>query len=203
MKANELIEKLPEYNYKQLKNIHGKILGDIRFESESIKNKYIPLLKIIMDEIRERAEFLSDEQFDYSSNKLDKEGTLEKEVNRTSPKRQYYDHEINNQTGFTETDLYNMGGLIEIKSPTGKIFLAYSDDQIMNHVHKVVNFLNLKREKHCNKELLRDWTKLGGEKAFEISITYANKDTSINYVKLKQDLVKKYKEEGIELYNKR
>ena len=95
-----------------------------------------------------------------------------------------------------------MGGIYKIVSPTGKIFIGSSADRIMPQVLDTINALNLKKERKCNKELLKDWELYEGEKAFKISIINVFNNNP-NHILLKRELVKKLKDDKIETYNSR
>ena len=132
-------------------------------------------------------------------NNLVKESTERKEVKI----RDAYDHDIDySKTGFELNDLYKMGGIYKIVSPTGKIFIGSSADRIMPQVLDTINALNLKKERKCNKELLKDWELYEGEKAFKISIISVFNNNP-NHILLKRELVKKLKDDKMETYNSR
>ena len=193
------LENLNSLSYKELKRIHLIFLEKIRAEfDKNVKNKYIDICKKIMVEIRAREQYSQDEQF-AEKNNLVKESTEKKEVKV----RDVYDHDIDySKTGFELNDLYKMGGIYKIVSPTGKIFIGSSADRIMPQVLDTINALNLKKERKCNKELLKDWELYEGEKAFKISITNVFNNNP-NHILLKRELVKKLKDDKIETYNSR
>ena len=193
------LENLNSLSYKELKRIHLIFLEKIRAEFDNnVKNKYIDICKKIMAEIRTREQYSQDEQF-AEKNNLVKESTEKKEVKI----RDTYDHDIDySKTGFELNDLYKMGGIYKIVSPTGKIFIGSSADRIMPQVLDTINALNLKKERKCNKELLKDWEFYEGEKAFKISITNVFNNNP-NHILLKRELVKKLKGDKIETYNSR
>ena len=185
------LENLNSLSYKELKRIHLIFLEKIRAEFDNnVKNKYI--------EIRTREQYSQDEQF-AEKNNLVKESTEKKEVKI----RDTYDHDIDySKTGFELNDLYKMGGIYKIVSPTGKIFIGSSADRIMPQVLDTINALNLKKERKCNKELLKDWEFYEGEKAFKISIINVFNNNP-NHILLKRELVKKLKDDKMETYNSR
>ena len=151
-----------------------------------------------MAEIRTREQYSQDEQF-AEKNNLVKESTEKKEVKI----RDTYDHDIDySKTGFELNDLYKMGGIYKIVSPTGKIFIGSSADRIMPQVLDTINALNLKKERKCNKELLKDWELYEGEKAFKISIINVFNNNP-NHILLKRELVKKLKDDKMVTYNSR
>ena len=193
------LENLNSLSYKELKRIHLIFLEKIRAEFDNnVKNKYIDICKKIMAEIRAREQYSQDEQF-AEKNNLVKESTEKKEVKI----RDTYDHDIDySKTGFELNDLYKMGGIYKIVSPTGKIFIGSSADRIMPQVLDTINALNLKKERKCNKELLKDWELYEGEKAFKISITNVFNNNP-NHILLKRELVKKLKDDKMETYNSR
>ena len=193
------LKNLNSLSYKELKRIHLIFLEKIRAEFDNnVKNKYIDICKKIMAEIRTREQYSQDEQF-AEKNNLVKESTEKKEVKI----RDAYDHNIDySKTGFELNDLYKMGGIYKIVSPTGKIFIGSSADRIMPQVLDTINALNLKKERKCNKELLKDWELYDGEKAFKISITNVFNNNP-NHILLKRELVKKLKDDKIETYNSR
>lgn len=193
------LKNLNSLSYKELKRIHLIFLEKIRAEfDKNVKNKYIDICKKIMAEIRTREQYSQDEQF-AEKNNLVKESTERKEVKI----RDIYDHNIDySKTGFELNDLYKMGGIYKIVSPTGKIFIGSSADRIMPQVLDTINALNLKKERKCNKELLKDWELYEGEKAFKISITNVFNNNP-NHILLKRELVKKLKDDKIETYNSR
>ena len=193
------LENLNSLSYKELKRIHLIFLEKIRAEFDNnVKNKYIDISKKIMAEIRTREQYSQDEQF-AEKNNLVKESTEKKEVKI----RDTYDHDIDySKTGFELNDLYKMGGIYKIVSPTGKIFIGSSADRIMPQVLDTINALNLKKERKCNKELLKDWELYEGEKAFKISIINVFNNNP-NHILLKRELVKKLKDDKIETYNSR
>ena len=193
------LENLNSLSYKELKRIHLIFLEKIRAEfDKNVKNKYIDICKKIMAEIRTREQYSQDEQF-AEKNNLVKESTEKKEVKI----RDAYDHNIDySKTGFELNDLYKMGGIYKIVSPTGKIFIGSSADRIMPQVLDTINALNLKKERKCNKELLKDWEFYEGEKAFKISIINVFNNNP-NHILLKRELVKKLKDDKMETYNSR
>lgn len=193
------LKNLNSLSYKELKRIHLIFLEKIRAEfDKNVKNKYIDICKKIMAEIRTREQYSQDEQF-AEKNNLVKESTERKEVKI----RDIYDHDIDySKTGFELNDLYKMGGIYKIVSPTGKIFIGSSADRIMPQVLDTINALNLKKERKCNKELLKDWEFYEGEKAFKISIISVFNNNP-NHILLKRELVKKLKDDKIETYNSR
>ena len=193
------LENLNSLSYKELKRIHLIFLEKIRAEFDNnVKNKYIDICKKIMAEIRTREQYYQDEQF-AEKNNLVKESTEKKEVKI----RDTYDHDIDySKTGFELNDLYKMGGIYKIVSPTGKIFIGSSADRIMPQVLDTINALNLKKERKCNKELLKDWEFYEGEKAFKISIINVFNNNP-NHILLKRELVKKLKDDKMETYNSR
>ena len=193
------LKNLNSLSYKELKRIHLIFLEKIRAEfDKNVKNKYIDICKKIMAEIRTREQYSQDEQF-AEKNNLVKESTERKEVKI----RDIYDHNIDySKTGFELNDLYKMGGIYKIVSPTGKIFIGSSADRIMPQVLDTINALNLKKERKCNKELLKDWEFYEGEKAFKISIINVFNNNP-NHILLKRELVKKLKDDKIETYNSR
>ena len=193
------LENLNSLSYKELKRIHLIFLEKIRAEfDKNVKNKYIDICKKIMAEIRAREQYSQDEQF-AEKNNLVKESTEKKEVKI----RDTYDHDIDySKTGFELNDLYKMGGIYKIVSPTGKIFIGSSADRIMPQVLDTINALNLKKERKCNKELLKDWELYESEKAFKISIINVFNNNP-NHILLKRELVKKLKDDKIETYNSR
>ena len=193
------LKNLNSLSYKELKRIHLIFLEKIRAEFDNnVKNKYIDICKKIMAEIRTREQYSQDEQF-AEKNNLVKESTEKKEVKI----RDAYDHNIDySKTGFELNDLYKMGGIYKIVSPTGKIFIGSSADRIMPQVLDTINALNLKKERKCNKELLKDWELYEGEKAFKISIISVFNNNQ-NHILLKRELVKKLKDDKMETYNSR
>lgn len=193
------LKNLNSLSYKELKRIHLIFLEKIRAEfDKNVKNKYIDICKKIMAEIRTREQYSQDEQF-AEKNNLVKESTERKEVKI----RDIYDHNIDySKTGFELNDLYKMGGIYKIVSPTGKIFIGSSADRIMPQVLDTINALNLKKERKCNKELLKDWEFYEGEKAFKISIISVFNNNP-NHILLKRELVKKLKDDKMETYNSR
>ena len=193
------LENLNSLSYKELKRIHLIFLEKIRAEFDNnVKNKYIDICKKIMAEIRTREQYSQDEQF-AEKNNLVKESAERKEVKI----RDTYDHDIDySKTGFELNDLYKMGGIYKIVSPTGKIFIGSSADRIMPQVLDTINALNLKKERKCNKELLKDWELYDGEKAFKISIINVFNNNP-NHILLKRELVKKLKDDNMETYNSR
>ena len=193
------LENSNSLSYKELKRIHLIFLEKIRAEfDKNAKNKYINICKKIMAEIRTREQYSQDEQF-AEKNNLVKESTEKKEVKI----RDTYDHDIDySKTGFELNDLYKMGGIYKIVSPTGKIFIGSSADRIMPQVLDTINALNLKKERKCNKELLKDWELYEGEKAFKISIINVFNNNP-NHILLKRELVKKLKDDKMETYNSR
>ena len=193
------LENLNSLSYKELKRIHLIFLEKIRAEfDKNVKNKYIDICKKIMAEIRTREQYSQDEQF-AEKNNLVKESTEKKEVKI----RDTYDHDIDySKTGFELNALYKMGGIYKIVSPTGKIFIGSSADRIMPQVLDTINALNLKKERKCNKELLKDWELYEGEKAFKISIINVFNNNP-NHILLKRELVKKLKDDKMVTYNSR
>ena len=193
------LENLNSLSYKELKRIHLIFLEKIRAEFDNnVKNKYIDICKKIMAEIRTREQYSQDEQF-AEKNNLVKESTEKKEVKI----RDAYDHNIDySKTGFELNDLYKMGGIYKIVSPTGKRFRRSSADRIRPQVWDTINALNLKKERKCNKELLKDWELYEGEKAFKISIINVFNNNP-NHILLKRELVKKLKDDKMETYNSR
>ena len=193
------LENLNSLSYKELKRIHLIFVEKVRAEfDKNVKNKYIDNYKKIMAEIRTREQYSQDEQF-AEKNNLVKESTEKKEVKI----RDTYDHDIDySKTGFELNDLYKMGGIYKIVSPTGKIFIGSSADRIMPQVLDTINALNLKKERKCNKELLKDWELYEGEKAFKISIINVFNNNP-NHILLKRELVKKLKDDKMETYNSR
>ena len=193
------LENLNSLSYKELRRIQLIFLEKIRAEfDKNVKNKYIDICKKIMAEIRAREQYSQDEQF-AEKNNLVKESTEKKEVKI----RDTYDHDIDySKTGFELNDLYKMGGIYKIVSPTGKIFIGSSADRIMPQVLDTINALNLKKERKCNKELLKDWELYEGEKAFKISIINVFNNNP-NHILLKRELVKKLKDDKMETYNSR
>ena len=193
------LENLNSLSYKELKRIHLIFLEKIRAEfDKNVKNKYIDICKKIMAEIKTKEQYSQDEQIKEKNN-LVKESTEKKEVKI----RDTYDHDIDySKTGFELNDLYKMGGIYKIVSPTGKIFIGSSADRMMPQVLDTIHALNLKKERKCNKELLKDWELYEGEKAFKISIINVFNNNP-NHILLKRELVKKLKDDKMETYNSR
>lgn len=207
MKASELIKKLPEYNYEQLKRVQRDLLSKFR---ETKNEVYQKILKIVMNEIKTRDEFLVDEDFQ-EKNTIERTKAKQKKYkeriryNHKFDLKACYldenrDYRLENKLGLTSGDLYNKKGIFSIESPEGKVYYSYSDKSVMRQLLDVVNALNVGNAKKASKKLLEDWRKFNGEKEFKVTIIEVGEDIKCSEIRNK--LVKETIESGIEVYNK-